>query len=24
LASVAMGAPQPASNFFPMFDEEFG
>lgn len=23
LATVAMGAPQPASNFLPMYEEEF-
>jgi len=23
LASVAMGAPQPASNFIPMYEEEY-
>jgi hypothetical protein len=24
LATVAVGAPQPASNFLPAYDEEFG
>jgi len=24
LASVAMGAPQPASNYLPAYEEEFG